>query len=799
MIHLDRNHSTAIAPHSKPNLIHDTSSRPDQHNALFRSSPGRNDITIYPEVSLSNHAELSSSPHPPSLPPVSSEEKLNGAVAGISQNSPTEPRSPALDSNSSLTPPPDTISPTSPTRPLHPFEASPAKAGGDLPPESTPGSAADGLDRASRASTPLSELSSAPDVETSPARHDKSETHGSVNGGKSDSDSVAAHDPNTGRSSAEGTQTALAKEEPDKNSESYLAPSQASSSSDPTGQPDRTNPGPAQSTNNQPITASGSNPATQPDPPKLKSEVSNGSIPEVNNPSNDSSSDPKVLVILEMNSYLLKVFLAYQARNIPLTDPRVQQYTTRLQSNLHWLASAADENRKTALGMIPLPIMHPPPPVEFIPMERLLQLYAELPKIFHKDVARRREGQGMHANGSVKRDRPDDASQDHAPKRQNTGDAKISTPTPTPSMSPGGSMIGHRSASQPPQSPHPGRGTPPRPMHGSSSPSMPPPPVPPGAMATLTDPRSRSQNLSGPTGMSHMSPPGDGVRHMSPAVPHTPVMPTAGPSSGPSQATIAAVQQMGAAAMQSFQIMQNPGHPVMQYINQNIPNFSSFPLQQQLQRVQVTYSALRNQQMQQQMQQQRMAGMHSPAGSGMAGFGGNPGAGVSSGSPARASPVSQQSPMGSQSGAGLYSHPNQGMGTSFDPRAVYAALTPQQQAQLQNMPPPQRQMYLMQQQQQQLMRGANPSQANNPMMSGQSRMGQAGPSGQGGLSMGINPMDTNAIPALRSNPAMPGIARSTRTPSDHAPSPLTPGQRAEDYQRAMLAQQQQQQAQRDIF
>ena len=59
--------------------------------------------------------------------------------------------------------------------------------------------------------------------------------------------------------------------------------------------------------------------------------------------------------------------------------------------------------------------------------------------------------------------------------------------------------------------------------------------------------------------------------------------------------------------------------------------------------------------------------------------------------------------------------------------------------------------------------------------------------------------DGASFPALRSNPsAVPGIARSTRTPSDHAPSPLTPqlsGGGAQDLQRAMMQQQQQQQQQ----
>lgn len=268
MIHLDRNHSSAIAPHSKPNLIHDTSSNsPDQHNALFRTDPGHDDTTntLYPKESqepltnttpilaagsVANHAEPSSNEsHPPSLPPASSGETLNGTVANHSQGSP-ETRSPALDSNSSLTPPPDATSPTSPTRSLNP-----AKAGGDLPPNSTNVTASDALDRASRASTPLSELSSAPDVD------EKAE---GVNGGRSDTSS-GGHGA-IGRSSSD-TNTSVTKEERDKNVETAIF--QASKPSDHS---DGTKPPPAQSMDNQPNTASGNPSAIHGDAPKLKSE-----------------------------------------------------------------------------------------------------------------------------------------------------------------------------------------------------------------------------------------------------------------------------------------------------------------------------------------------------------------------------------------------------------------------------------------------------------------------------------------------------------------------------------------------
>ncbi|KAK7696463.1 hypothetical protein QCA50_001120 [Cerrena zonata] len=793
MIHLDRNHSSAIAPHSKPNLVHDTSSNsPDQHNTLFRTDPGHDDTTntlypkesqepltnttpILPPGSVANHPNpLSSDSLPPTLPPASSGETLNGTVADHSQSSP-ETRSPALDSNSSLTPPPDATSPTSPTRSLNPAE-SPAKTGGDLPPDSI--TIPDALDRASRASTPLSELSSAPDVEASPARQEKTD---GLNGGRNDGSSggyTVAGKVSSG--------TSVTKEESDKNVETAI--SQASKPSDHS---DGTKPPPAQSMHNQANAASGNPSVIHPDAPKLKSEASNGSMPD----GKSASSDPKVATILELNALLLKAFMALQARQIPATDPRCQQYSNRLQANLHWLASAADELRKNTLHTIPLPSMIPPAPVELVPHnERIQQLYQKMPAVFAKEIARRQAGQPTLG---VKRSASEAASQDHTPKRQNTGDTTVSMPTPTSSMSPGGGVPGHQSNSVPPQSPHhhPSQGSTPRPAPGSASPAMPPPPVPVGAMANPTDIRPRVPSLSGPSGMpnmANMQQSADGSRHMSPpGISQPPNMPMAGPSSGHSQATLAAVSQMGPAAMQAFQIMQNASHPVMQHINQSIPNFSAFPLPQQLQRVQATFTTMRNHQMQQQMQHQRMASMQSQGGAAMGGFGmqGNS-MGTSpmvNGSPARASPVSQHPPMGGQPGMTSFPQANPGMG------GMISGLTPQQQAQLQSLPPQQRQLWLMQQQQQ-LMRSASQGQMNNQMMA-QQRMGQPGPSAQGGMGMGMNPMDPNAIPALRSNPAMPGIARSTRTPSDHAPSPLTPqlGQSPQDYQRAMLVQQQQQQ------
>lgn len=170
--------------------------------------------------------------------------------------------------------------------------------------------------------------------------------------------------------------------------------------------------------------------------------------------------------------------------------------------------------------------------------------------------------------------------------------------------------------------------------------------------------------------------------------------------------------------------------------------------------------------------------------------------GVPNGSPTRISPTAQQGSMQQQPG-GSQMPGNMG---GFDPRM----LTPNQQASLASMTPQQRQLFLLQMQQSQ-MRGGNAPNAmmNAQMMNAaqQQRMAASSSPHIGSPMLG-GPMDNSLPSALRSNPGVPGIARSTRTPSDHAPSPMTPqlsqrsgGQMQEDYQRAMMQQAQRAMAQ----
>jgi hypothetical protein len=101
--------------------------------------------------------------------------------------------------------------------------------------------------------------------------------------------------------------------------------------------------------------------------------------------------------------------------------------------------------------------------------------------------------------------------------------------------------------------------------------------------------------------------------------------------------------------------------------------------------------------------------------------------------------------------------------------------------------PQQRQLFMLQQQQQQHMRTASGG-ANSTMMNPdqyamtqerfrqeQLRMSQAGsPTNASSPQMSAAGSDGQSFPALRSNSTLPGIARSTRSPSDGALTPMSP-------------------------
>ena len=196
---------------------------------------------------------------------------------------------------------------------------------------------------------------------------------------------------------------------------------------------------------------------------------------------------------------------------------------------------------------------------------------------------------GVAPNGHLKRERPEDVSIDSvsANKRRDTGESKTSTPAPS-------TPLGASSPIQPISATMTQPGTPTHPISApsmmgssSSSPSMPPPSVPPGMMPPGSEAQmaaARARHLQMRQAMQQQSM-GDSSRQMPPGGPQQGGMSMPGTSSIP-PATLAVLQTMGPSAVQCFQILQNPQHPLVQYIHANSPNFQSLPLQQQIQQMQ---------------------------------------------------------------------------------------------------------------------------------------------------------------------------------------------------------------------
>lgn len=207
MIHLDHNHSSISGP-ANPQIL-PNSPHSDQHPILQQWSPPARDTRPFyhdsQEQFLPNspnsqpHSDNSSSA--PSAPSLSAPSQLahpeNPSLHEPTLSSPTSARSPPADSSSSLSPPPDATTPNhamdAPDDP--PGQAATTDNGGAESEEKTGKQAADELDRASRQSTPLSELSSAP--ETAPDDDDNGAADGPANTIDGDSTSKNAKDGQT--------------------------------------------------------------------------------------------------------------------------------------------------------------------------------------------------------------------------------------------------------------------------------------------------------------------------------------------------------------------------------------------------------------------------------------------------------------------------------------------------------------------------------------------------------------------------------------------------------------------------
>jgi hypothetical protein len=185
MLHLDQNHGSSLSsPHAKPSsLILSSAPRPDQQSLLSWSVPNPDERTFFQEQQEHPAAEQPSTPpikpdalhtsvETPTEQAVSTESQPPGhaedsKLAEHSPSSPPDATSPALESTSSLTPPPSNTSPAFSLIDLpDPEAADHQRVEGADDEEKTKGDASgDVAEKPSRASTPLSELSSAPEAD----------------------------------------------------------------------------------------------------------------------------------------------------------------------------------------------------------------------------------------------------------------------------------------------------------------------------------------------------------------------------------------------------------------------------------------------------------------------------------------------------------------------------------------------------------------------------------------------------------------------------------------------------------
>lgn len=238
--------------------------------------------------------------------------------------------------------------------------------------------------------------------------------------------------------------------------------------------------------------------------------------------------------------------------------------------------------------MMTFPIMQPPPAIEFADNEHIQQLYRDLQTLFQKDIMRRQSLMGHHGsplsgtNGHLKRERTDEPPGDIANKRRDTGESKVPTPGPgTPSSRRSPSNPAALNSLMPPVTPPHGG---PMQAHTNDlmsmgSPSMPPPNMSQGMMnveqqaatAALAQRRMRAmqQDVNRSVPIASSSQGGMSGQGM------------AGPSGLQN-----AQGQMGAGmnqmSIQQMNILQDPTHPIVRFLSQQVPGFSSMPVLQQL-------------------------------------------------------------------------------------------------------------------------------------------------------------------------------------------------------------------------
>jgi hypothetical protein len=267
-----------------------------------------------------------------------------------------------------------------------------------------------------------------------------------------------------------------------------------------------------------------------------------------------------------------------------------------------------------------LPIMDPPKPVDFASTERIEELYVQLSKVFANDVARRQQ-MGLPIAGplpevpgnlTLKRERPDDSGGDPVSKRRDTGESKVASAMPPvappiPKPSPPHPSIN----TFPPASGSGGAsaGNVGHPSH-MASPAMAHPSLPQGLSSTTADAQAaattarertkqmqlrqvqqqhlqqQQQQQQQQEGSRQMSPPSSAQSRQQQPLSGQGM--SVGPTTSPNaNASTAALTSHGPNAAQNTQILQNPNHPFVTYMNQTVPDFAQMPLQTQMQMVQV--------------------------------------------------------------------------------------------------------------------------------------------------------------------------------------------------------------------
>ncbi|KAL9712393.1 hypothetical protein Ac2012v2_003630 [Leucoagaricus gongylophorus] len=289
-----------------------------------------------------------------------------------------------------------------------------------------------------------------------------------------------------------------------------------------------------------------------------------------------------------------------------------------------------------------------------------------------------------------------------------------------------------------------------------------------------------------------------------------------GPNGGPMSQVMATM----------FQMLQQPSHPFVQYMVRNVPGFQQMPPQMQVQKMIVAQQTLHARQEQQQRQQVQQNQMQATLQARVAGGGNGPGTmgGAIGGAVSAGGFCAPGSPVVQQGGGGMMGQSmgggNIGMGGAgaggmsgvggMDPRMIVAAragmgMDMSQQRQLMLLQQQQRAMtgtgggpgglsgpepghgglggltsQQMAMQQERLLRQQQAGNMVSPSHGSPVGGGPGGMGGMGGMGMGGTGgmgRDMFVPPStLRSNAGtIPGIARSTRSPSDGgATSPVTP-------------------------